>query len=51
MGHHLRQFGALLRDSYREAVDSWIILIMLALGAVVITLCASMGLLATSPME
>jgi ABC-type transport system involved in multi-copper enzyme maturation permease subunit len=43
MGHHLRQFGAILRDSYREAVDSWIILIMLALGAVVITLCASMG--------
>lgn len=43
MGHHLRQFGAILRDSYREAVDSWIILIMLALGAVVIALCASMG--------
>ncbi len=43
MGHHLRQFWAILRDSYREAVDSWIILIMLALGAVVITLCASMG--------
>jgi ABC-type transport system involved in multi-copper enzyme maturation permease subunit len=43
MGHHLRQFGAVLRDSYREAVDSWIILIMLALGVVVIALCASMG--------
>lgn len=43
MGHFMRQFWAILRDSYREAVDGWVITIMLALGAVVIALCASMG--------
>jgi ABC-type transport system involved in multi-copper enzyme maturation permease subunit len=39
----MRQFWAVMKDSYREAVDSWVIAVMLILGSVVIALCASMS--------
>ena len=37
----MSQFWAMLKDSYREAVDGWIFLVMLVLGGVVVGLVAS----------
>lgn len=39
----MRQFWAVMRDSYRESVDGWVINIMLVLSAVVIALIASIS--------
>ncbi|MDW8244590.1 MAG: ABC transporter permease [Thermogemmata sp.] len=47
----MRQFWAVMQDSYREAVDGWVISIMLVLSLVVIGLVASMSFEAVPPEE
>jgi ABC-type transport system involved in multi-copper enzyme maturation permease subunit len=47
----MRQFWAVMRDSYREAVDNWVIVVMLILGSVVIAICASMSFEPLPPEE
>lgn len=43
------QFIAILKDSFREAVDGFVIYVMLALSAIVIVLAASMSFTPTEP--
>lgn len=45
----MQQFIAILKDSFREAVDGFVIYVMLALSAVVIVLAASMSFTPTEP--
>lgn len=47
----MRQFWAVMKDSYREAVDSWVITVMLIVGSVVIALCGSMSFEPLPPEE
>ncbi len=45
----MRQFFAMLKDSYREAVDGFVIYVMLALAAIVILIVGSMSFTPAAP--
>jgi len=47
----MRQFFAILKDSYREAVDGFVIYVMMALSALMILIVASMSYTPTTPDE
>jgi hypothetical protein len=45
----MRQFFAILKDSFREAVDGFVIYVMLGLSAILILIAASMSFTPTAP--
>lgn len=47
----MRQFIAMLRDSYKEAVDGWIFFVMMVLAGVVILLVGSISVEPLAPAE
>ncbi|QJW96247.1 ABC transporter permease [Frigoriglobus tundricola] len=47
----MQQFIAILKDSFREAVDGFVIYVMLGLSAVIILLAASMSFTPTEPTK
>ena len=47
----MRQFGAILKDSFREAVDGFVIYLMLGLSAVVVLIVGSLSFTPAPPPE
>ncbi len=47
----MRQFFAILKDSYREAVDGFVIYVMLGLSAILILIAASMSFTPVPPAD